>query len=80
MVLAGSVCNVVQGLKLKKILRFLANWRNIVAKCKFLAASLYNVNDTAHSMAQSIIIKLSENIADRSQYKINLEVRCLIYI
>ena len=24
------------------------NWRNIVAKCNFLVASLYNVNDAAH--------------------------------
>ena len=41
----------VQGSKLKKSSgRLLAtNWRNIVARCKFLVASLYNVNDTAHS-------------------------------
>ena len=40
-----------QGSKLKKSLRRLlaTNWRNIVARCKFLVASLYNVNDAAHS-------------------------------
>ena len=45
-----------KGLKLKKSSgRLLAtNWRNIVTKCKFLVASLYNVNDTTHSMARSI--------------------------
>ena len=39
-----------QGSKLEKFSgRLLAtNWRNIVAKCKFLVASLYNVNDAAH--------------------------------
>ena len=44
------------GSKLKKSSgRLLAtNWRNIVARGKFLVASLFNVNDTAHSMAQSI--------------------------
>ena len=30
------------------------NWRKIVARCKFLVASLYNVNDTAHSMEPTI--------------------------
>ena len=45
-----------KGLKLKKSSgRLLAtNWRNIVTKCKFLVASLYNVNDTTHSMVRSI--------------------------
>ena len=40
----------VQGSKLEKFSgRLLAtNWRNIVAKYKFLVASLYNVNDAAH--------------------------------
>ena len=44
-----------QGSKLKKSsVRLMAtNWRNIVARCKFLLASLYNVYDTAHSMARS---------------------------
>ena len=38
-----------QGLKLKKSLGQLlaTNWRNIVARCKFLVASLHNVNDAA---------------------------------
>ena len=42
-----------QGSKLKKSpSRLLAtNWRNIVSRCKFLVASLYNVNDAAHSMS-----------------------------
>ena len=40
-----------QGSKLKKSSgRLLAtNWRNIVARCKFLVARSYNVNDAAHS-------------------------------
>ena len=40
-----------QGSKLKKSSgRLLAtNWRNIVARCKFLVASSYNVNDAARS-------------------------------
>ena len=40
-----------QGSKLKKSSgRLLAtNWRNIVARCKFLVASSYKVNDAAHS-------------------------------
>ena len=44
-------CAVYQGSKLKKSSgRLLAtNWRNIVARCKFLVASSYNVNDAAHS-------------------------------
>ena len=42
----------LQGSKLKKSSGHLlaTNWRNIVARCKFLVASLYiNVNDAAHS-------------------------------
>ena len=44
-----------QGLKLKKSSgRLLAtNWRNIVARYKFLVASLYNVNEAAHSIRAS---------------------------
>ena len=30
------------------------NWRNVVARCKFLDASLYNVNDATHSMVITI--------------------------
>ena len=33
----------------------MTNWRNIVTRCKFLVVSLYNVNDAAHNMVQSII-------------------------
>ena len=42
------------GLEIKKKSprRLLAtNWRNIVARCKFLVASLYNVNEAAHSIS-----------------------------
>ena len=66
------------GLKIKKILRLpllVTNWRNIVARCKFLVASLYNVNDAAHSMVQSIrfdCLKIS-----RTEVSINLEVNWL---
>ena len=42
----------IQGSKLEK--SSVTNWRNIVARCKFLVASLYNVNDAAHSMARSV--------------------------
>ena len=41
-------------LEIKKILRSsfsVTNWRNIVARYKFLVTSLYNVNDAAHSLA-----------------------------
>ena len=41
-----------QGLKLKKIFR--SHWRNKATRCKFLVASLHNVNDAALSMVQSI--------------------------
>ena len=42
----------MQGLKLKKSSgRLLANnWRNVVARCKFLVTSFYNVNDTAQGL------------------------------
>ena len=48
------------------------NWRNIVTRCKFFVASLYNVNDAALSMAPSIrfdCLKIS-----RTEVGINLEV------
>ena len=43
---------VIQGSKLKKSSgRLLAtNWRNIVARCKFLVAGFYNVNDAAQGL------------------------------
>ena len=54
-----------QGSKLKKSLgRLLAtNWRNKVARCKFLGASLYNVNDAAHSQGfwYFALLKCREN-------------------
>ena len=48
------------------------NWRNIVARCKFLVASLYNVNDAAHGIARSIsfdCLKISP-----TEVGINLEI------
>ena len=46
-----SMLKLLQGSKLEKSSgRLLAtNWRNIVTSCKFLVASLYNVNDATHS-------------------------------
>ena len=49
----------LQGSKLKKVLK-VAFWQptgdqNIVTKYKFLVASLYNVNDAAHSIRDSDI-------------------------
>ena len=46
----GLSRHVNQGSKLKKSSSRLltTNCRNIVARCKFLVGSLYNVNDTAH--------------------------------
>ena len=43
----------MQGSKLKKSSgRLLAtNWRNMVASYKFLVATLYNVNEAAHSIS-----------------------------
>ena len=43
---------IIQSSKWKKSSgRLLAtNWRNLVTRCKFLVASLYNVNDTNHSI------------------------------
>ena len=60
--------------KLKKSSGFLlaTNWSNIVARCKFLVASLYKVNDSAHSMARYIrfdCFKISQ-----TEVGINLEV------
>ena len=45
-----------QGSKLRKSSdhHLATNWRNIVARCKFLVAILYNVNDTAYSRVRSI--------------------------
>ena len=62
------------GLRIKKSSGRLlvTNWRNIVARCKFVVVSLYNVNYAAHSMVQSIrfhCLKIS-----RTEVSINLEV------
>ena len=48
---------LIQGLKLKKssVCLLTTNWRNIVARCKFVVASLYNVNDAVHSIRVSDI-------------------------
>ena len=48
------------------------NWRNIVAGCKFLVASLYNVNDAIHSMVISIKFDCLQ-----TEVSINLEVNWL---
>ena len=48
------------------------NQRNIVTRCKFLVASLFNVNDAAHSTGRSIrfdCLKIS-----RKKVSLNLEV------
>ena len=43
---------IKQGLKLTKFSGrlFATTWRNIVARCKFLVASLYSVNDAAQGL------------------------------
>ena len=69
-----SISFTVAGLKIKNPSGHLlaTNWTNIVARCKFLVASLYNVNDAAHSMARSIrfdCLKISQ-----TEVGINLEV------
>ena len=47
---------IIQGSKLKKLLgRLLAtNWRNIVARCKFSVASLYNQNNFQVPLVESV--------------------------
>ena len=42
----------VLGLEIEKSSGHLlvTNWRNIVARCKFLVVSLYNINDAAYSV------------------------------
>ena len=72
-----NFCSHFSGLKIKKIFRspFGDYWRNIVTRCKFLVASLYNVNDAAHSMARSIRfdwLKIS-----RTEVSLNVEVNWL---
>ena len=46
--------------------------RNVVARCKFLDASLYNVNDATHSMVISIGFDCLQ-----TEVSINLEVNWL---
>ena len=72
-------CILNQGSKLKKSSgRLLAtNWRNIVASCKFLVASLYNVNDVAHSQgfwyfAPSQSRKIHKNTQNTPKFGTNL--------
>ena len=69
----------VQGSKLKKSSgRLLAtNWRNIVAKCKFLVASLCNGNDAAHSQgfwyfATSQSSEIHKNMQNTGKFGRNL--------
>ena len=47
----------------------------VVARCKFLITSLYNVNDTAHSMAQSIRYDCLKIL--QTEVGMNLEVNWL---
>ena len=70
----GQIQNIKQGSKLKKSWGYLlaTNQRNIVTRCKFLVASLFNVNDAAHSTGRSIrfdCLKIS-----RKKVSLNLEV------
>ena len=55
----GGLSRHVQGSKLKKSSSTLltTNCRNIVARCKFLVGSLYNVNDTAHWVSGLLIFR-----------------------
>ena len=48
------------------------NWRNVVAGCQFLDASLYNVDDTTHGMVISIRFDCLQK-----EVSINLEVNWL---
>ena len=48
------------------------NWRNVVAGCQFLDASLYNVDDTTHGMVISIRFHCLQK-----EVSINLEVNWL---
>ena len=48
------------------------NWRNVVAGCQFLDASLYNVDDTTHGMVISI-----RSDCLQKEVSINLEVNWL---
>jgi len=53
------------------------NWRNTVVRCKFLVASLYNVNEASHSMTRSIrfhCLKIS-----RTEVGINWELNWLCF-
>ena len=49
--------------------------RYIVVRFKFLVASLYNVNDAAHSMVQSITFDCLKILV--TEFGINLEVNWL---
>ena len=74
---AWNFCSHFSGLEIKKSSgRLLAtNWRNIITRCKFLVASLYNVNDAAHSLVRSIRfdwLKIS-----RTEVGLNWEVNWL---
>ena len=48
----------------------------MVARCKFLVASLFDVNDAAHGMAQSIRFDCLKIF--RTEVSINLEVNWLM--
>ena len=48
----------------------------IVARCKFLVASLYNVNYTAHSMAQSITLYCLKMLQIEDGINVELNWNC----
>ena len=55
----------------------MTDWGNVVGRCKFLVASLFDVNDATHSMAQSFrfdCLKISQ-----AEVSINLEVNWLCH-
>ena len=68
------------GLEIKKKNPQISCWQPtqekcIVARCKFLVTSLYDVNDAAHSMAQSIRFDCLKIL--RTEVGMNLEVNWL---
>ena len=49
----------------------------IVARCKFLVASVYNVNYTAHSMVQSIRFDCLKMLQTEDGINLELNWNCL---
>ena len=50
------------------------NQRNIVTRCKFLVASLFNVNDAAHRTGRSIRFDCLKISRKKSQFKFGGEL------